>query len=203
VNPQRLARRLGAPPLLAAVVVFGSGLIAAVDRATPLSAYADGAPPGFSGGFREESCHACHFDADVDTRPGEVMLTGVPGRFIAGERYPLTVTLSRPGMALGGFQLAARFDDGAQAGTLERGEGEESRVAIETQGGVQYAGQRRAGTRPVSENALRWTIVWTAPQASRPVTFHVAANAADNDESARGDYVYTAAATAAPAAPSR
>ena len=33
--------------------------------------------------------------------------------------------------------------------------------------------------------------MWTAPPASGPVVFHASANAANKDEFARGDYVYT------------
>lgn len=155
------------------------------------SGYADGAPPGFSGGFKEQSCDGCHFENEPNTGPGTLTLAGVPERFVGGQRYPLTVTLTRPGMKLGGFQLAARFEDGTQAGTIERGPDEDKRMAIETQGNVQYANQRRPGAELTGPDTARWTIVWTAPAGAGPVTFHVAANAADNDESTRGDYVFT------------
>jgi hypothetical protein len=168
---------------------------AASGRATR---YADGAPPGFSGGFTEQSCDACHFEAAVNTRPGDVTVTGVPERFVAGQQYPLVVTLTRPGMKLGGFQLAARFADGTQAGTFERGAGEDGRLAIETQSNVQYANQKRKGAEPTAPDTAKWTLVWTAPAGRMPVTFNVAANAADNDESARGDYVFTATASSRP-----
>ena len=101
-------------------------------------------------------------------------------------------------MKLGGFQLAARFEDGAQAGTLTRGTGEEKRMAIQVEGNVHYANQRRPGADPVSPDTATWMLIWTAPADARPVAFHVAANAADNDESARGDYVYTTTAVTRP-----
>ena len=165
--------------------------------------YADGAPPAFSGGFDEPSCHGCHFHEAVNAEGGRVTLTGVPEQYVVGERYALTVTLARPGMVIGGFQLTARGEQGgAQAGTLQGGPGEEARVKIERPGTVEYAGQRRAGARPVAGDALRWTLAWTAPSpAAGPVLFHVAANAADNDETVSGDFVYTAVTRAAPAIP--
>ena len=43
--------------------------------------------------------------------------------------------------------------------------------------------------------ARGWTVIWTAPATPGTVLFHAAANAADKDEAARGDYIYTAAAT--------
>jgi hypothetical protein len=186
---------------LLAVIGTGAVLTALVLSTTaPRAAapYADGAPPGFSGGFKEQSCHACHFEAEPNTKPGEVTLTGVPERFVAEQKYPLTVTLSRPGMIIGGFQLAARFEDGTQSGTLERGPGEDGRLAIEVQSNVHYANQKRKGAEPTTPGTAKWTVVWTAPAGRMPVTFNVAANAADKDESARGDYIYTAAVQTRP-----
>jgi hypothetical protein len=161
--------------------------------------YPDGAPPGFSGGFAEQSCHACHFEAEINATPGRVAIAGVPERFVAGQQYPLTITLTRPGMVIGGFQLAARLEDGgAQAGTIELPPSEKDRLAVQTQGNIQYVNQRHRGTAPAEPGTARWTVLWTAPTTTAPVAFYVAANAADNDESARGDYVYTATARAAP-----
>jgi hypothetical protein len=180
-------------PVVIAVLTFVSAAIIAAGPAAPrAAAYADGAPPGFTGGFGEQACDACHFEAAPNTKPGQVTLTGVPERFVAGERYPLTITLSRPGMAMGGFQLSARTEKGgAQAGTLAAGPGEEKRIKIEP-GEVQYANQRQDGTALSEPGTAKWTVLWTAPAAPGAVVFHVAANAADKDEAARGDYVYTA-----------
>ena len=178
-------------------MIAGAVLLGTV-RPTLPAAYAGGAPPGFSGGFKETSCDACHFENEINAKPGELTITGVPERFAAGERYALTITLSRPGMRIGGFQLTARMaEGGAQAGTLAPAEGEEKRLAIEARGNIQYANQRQPGTAPVAPDTARWTLLWTAPNTAAPVAFHVAANAADNDESVRGDYVYTATARSA------
>lgn len=186
------APRLGAPCLRIAACAYAAAIVATMGPAsTRAEAYADGAPPGFTGGFGEQACDACHFEAAVNTRPGELVLSGVPERFVAGRTYPVTLTLARPGLAMGGFQLAARMEDGgAQAGTLAPGPGEEARIRIES-GPVRYANQRLAGTAPVDADAVRWTVLWTAPSAAGAVVFHAAANAADKDEAARGDYVYT------------
>jgi hypothetical protein len=172
-------------PLAAAVLATTVRLVAS-------HAYAEGAPPGFSGGFKEESCHACHFDAEPNSGGGRVTIEGVPASFAAGQRYTLTVTLTRSGMKRAGFQLAARFkDSGAQAGTVAPGPDEGERVGVASLGGVQYAGQKHAGSSVGAADAARWTIEWTAPGRGGPVTFHVAANAADGNENANGDFVYT------------
>jgi hypothetical protein len=109
------------------------------------------------------------------------------------------VTLARPGVKRVGFQLAARFaDGGAQAGTLTPGSVEGDRVGVESLGGVQYAGQKKAGSAPGAGDSTTWTIEWTAPASGGTVTFHAAANAGDGNESADGDFVYTAARDSAP-----
>ena len=170
-------------------------LIAAGPATSRAEAYADGAPPGFSGGFGESSCEACHFEGAVNAPPGRVTLTGIPERYAAGRAYPITITLSRPGMLMAGFQLAVRFENGgAQAGALAPAPGDEKRIKVET-GKIQYANQRLDGTALSEPGTAKWSVVWTAPATPGVVRFNVAANAADKDEAARGDYVYTAAAT--------
>jgi hypothetical protein len=165
-----------------------------------MSPYLDGAPPGFSGGFGEDSCTACHFDEDLNEAPGSVALTGVPASYAPGAAYPITISLSRPGMVLAGFQLTARFESGTQAGELAAPAGAEERIAISPKdNGVLYAHQRGASAEPTGAATARWTVRWTAPAGvGRAVLFHVAANAADGDGSASGDYVYTTAAAALP-----
>ncbi len=183
---------LGAAALSMSVAFF-------VSARPRVSAYAEGAPAGFSGGFNEQSCHACHFHADVDSGPGRVTITGVPDRFAAGERYPIVVTLTQAGMKLGGFQLTTRFKhDGAQAGTLAPAPGEEDRIGIDVQDDIQYANQRRNGAAIAASDTTMWSLVWTAPETASPVVFHVAANAADADDTAEGDYIHTAAADLIP-----
>ena len=176
--------------ITAALVATGLRLMAA-------HAYADGAPPGFSGGLKEETCHACHFHQPLNAPPGRVTLEGIPAQFVAGQRYALTIALTRPQMKRAGFQLSARFKaDGAQAGTLASIE--RDRTKVESEGKVHYAGQTKAGSTVADAEAVRWTIEWTAPASGGPVVFTVAANAADGNESADGDFVYTFSAEATP-----
>ena len=178
--------------MLAAAVLVTVRLVAS-------HAYPDGAPPGFSGGFKEDSCHACHFHEELNAAPGRVAIDGIPATFTPGESYALTITLTRTGMKLAGFQLTARFKDGgAQAGVLAPSAGEADRVAVERQGDILYAGEKKAGASVDEAGVVRWTMTWTAPKSGGPVIFHVAANAANGNESADGDFVYTANAESAP-----
>ena len=185
-------------------MTLAAAALAATMRVVASHAYAEGAPPGFSGGFQEESCHACHFHEQLNSSGGRVTIEGVPASFEAGQRYTLSVTLTRPGMKRAGFQLATRFKDtGAQAGTLAPGPAEGDRVRVESQSAVQYASQKKGGSSVSAAHATRWTIEWIAPDRGGPVIVHVAANAADGNESADGDFVYTAASETASASPPR
>lgn len=176
-----------------------AAVLAASMRLVASHAYAEGAPPGFSGGFTESSCHACHFDAEPNSGSGRVTIDGVPTAFAAGARYALTVTVTHAEMKRAGFQLVARFKDTeAQAGTLAPGPSDKDRVGIASHSGIQYAGQTAAGSSLGTAGAARWTVEWTAPDRGGPVIFHVAANAANGNESADGDFVYTTAGESAP-----
>lgn len=152
--------------------------------------YRDGPPAGFSGGFGEDHCQACHSGEKLNAEPGSVTISA-PRRYSPGRTYDLTVTLERPGMAVGGFQLTARFEEGgAQAGTLALVAGQHDRVKLITDRDVQYAYHSRPGTQLTATDAVRWTLRWTAPAGRRVVLFHVAANAANADDSQFGDFVY-------------
>lgn len=194
-------RRTVGAPVMATLALLTALAARGVARPHAAAAYADGAPAGFSGGFGEASCDACHFHAAVNSGPGRAIIVGVPARFVAGERYPLTVTLERPGMVLGGFQLTARVKgNGAQAGTLAPAAGEEGRVRVEVREGVEYATQRQKGATLTAPGQGRWTLTWTAPESGESVVFNVAANAADGDGAVEGDYIHTAVAETAPSA---
>lgn len=153
--------------------------------------YRDGPPAGFSGGFGEDHCQACHSGDKVNATPGSLTISA-PERYSPGKTYPVTITLKRRGMAIGGFQLTARFEkDSAQAGTLAPADGQQDRVKVLTDRGVQYAYHSRPGALLTATDVVRWTIRWTAPAGSRAVLFHAAANAANGDDSQSGDFVYT------------
>jgi hypothetical protein len=159
-------------------------------------AYRDGPPPGFSSGFGEDNCQACHFGDSVNIRPGRLSISA-PERYSPGETYPVTVTLTRPGMKVGGFQLTARFAErGAQAGTLTIAEGDRDRMKVQADRGVQYAHHQRAGAQLTAPDVVRWTLRWTAPAGGGggAVLFNAAGNAANADESQFDDFVYTASA---------
>lgn len=186
--------RRGVASAAGALVVMASGAGAGVpDAGIGFNPYQDGPPPGFSGGFGEDTCQGCHFEPGIEVNDpaGSLVLGGVPERFEPGKAYPITVTLAREGMRVGGFILTTRFEpEGAQAGRLSPPGGAEGTIGVTTDRGVQYAHQRLAGSALAVPDTARWTVVWTAPTERGAVVFNVAANAANEDDAASGDYVY-------------
>jgi hypothetical protein len=161
-------------------------------------AFPDGAPARVAGGFGGDTCLACHweFDAEEDS-VGSLQVTGLPEEWTPGTSYTLEIEVKRPGMAVGGFQLAARFAaDTTQAGTFHIPDHEAERIAVLDEGGLLFAQHTEQGI-PVDEGAgrIRWDVVWESPQGDWPgdgeVVLNVSAVAGDGDRSQMGDYVYS------------
>ena len=176
--------------VLAATVAAGSALGAGA--ALPL--YREGPPPAHTGGFDEPTCAECHFGAPLNGDAGSLTLDA-PAGFVPGESYRLEVRLERAEMAAAGFQLAARFADGeaagTQAGILAPVDGRTA-VTGDSATGVAYGHQTLAGSSPMDAGATGWVMEWTAPDSGAAVVIHAAANAANDDASEFGDFVYTA-----------
>jgi hypothetical protein len=164
-----------------------------------LLAFEDGPPERTSGGFGEDSCHACHFDHPENDPSGSLTLSGLPEVFIPGRIYSLVLTIEHPDLTVAGFQMAARSaDEGAQSGRLEVAEPETVRVALTIARDVQYAQHRKAGIATDSSGTIRWSMQWTAPDEGEPVVVYAAAVAGDGDGSQIGDRVYTLSRTVQP-----
>jgi hypothetical protein len=156
--------------------------------------HVNGPPLAHSGGFGEPTCRACHFDRPLNEAGGSLALEGLPERWIAGEQASLEVVLSRPQLARAGFQLSVRFSDGERAGQQAgrfRAEGKRVTVRTDTVTDVDYAQHTRAGTKVFASGPARWRVMWEAPAAGASVTFHVAGNASNDDDSEFGDSIYT------------
>ncbi len=185
---------------------LGLALAGAAAPAAPAAfgvrtAFMDGPPPGYTGGFGEPNCQFCHAGAPLNNGAAELELIGIPPFYQPGKAYQLTVSLRRGDLARAGFQLAARYADGSSAGEpagslaalddrvkvisgWEKG-GMPIPYAVQSQLGSATAGAGTAGT-------ARWRLTWTAPPAAgASVALNVAANAANDDNSEFGDHTHT------------
>ena len=152
--------------------------------------YEDGAPPGHTGGFGEPDCSLCHSDSDKNPPDGTLEISGLPDRYLPGERYDLAVVLKYPELRSGGFQLSIRSATGEAAGEVVPLTG---RTRVVAAGGQDYLQHSRDGREAEKDGIIRWIFEWIAPRdAERPiVNLHVAANAANDDRSALGDRIFT------------
>lgn len=175
-------------------------VLAATVAAFPAPRMTEGPPPGFTGGFGEESCVVCHTGNDVNAFGGSVVLRGLPDAYEGGREYVLEVVLAAEETDVAGFQLTARFAEGApkgrNAGTLRPVDG---RTEVTDSAGISYLHQSRAGSVTGDRGGSRWSIGWVPPASGGPVTIHVAANSGNADSSPLGDLVYTHAAVVRPA----
>lgn len=163
------------------------GLAAAAFAAAALPASAlaepDGALLGHTGGFGEETCAACHF-AGESAENLDAAFEDAADLYEPGERYEFFVSLADSSADVAGFQLSARFEDGAQAGTLET---LDDGAAVEEEDGVQYATHTEP-REPGEDGRYRFKVRWTAPEdAASPVTLNAAAVTAVEDMSPVGD----------------
>jgi hypothetical protein len=156
-------------------------------------------PLAHTGGFGEPTCTACHFDGGLNDAAGSLAIDGLPARYEPGRRYRLTITVRHPDLRLAGFELASRFatgpDSGRQAGSLAPTD-DRAQVSTDETSRIQYAHHLRSGTTPLPPGVGRWTVEWTAPTAGTgPVAIHVVGNAANDNDSPMGDYIYARSAT--------
>jgi hypothetical protein len=182
---------------MAAGLILSAGLAGAAGFTSPapfaaVSLFKDGPPARVTGGFGEDSCFACHFDGTENDGRGTFSVAGLPAGFVPSETYPLVLTLSRPGMAVAGFQLAVRHaGDGSAAGTLAVPPEEDGRVGLLHERHVPFAHHHSGGIDLAAPGTGRWMVFWTAPASGGRVLVHAAAVAGDGDDSQMGDHVYT------------
>lgn len=149
----------------------------------------DGAPPGHTGGFGEPTCVACHFDNGINSQDGEITLDGLPASFIPCQPYEFVVVVKHPRLRSGGFQLTVRDTDGEAAGALSA-TGKRVQSATDSKSGSSYAQHSKDGMKADAEGLISWLVRWKAPGNEKEIVINVAANAANDDASALGDYIY-------------
>jgi hypothetical protein len=139
------------------------------------------------------NCTACHDSFEIpNVGPGSVNLSGAPSAYNPGEQYTLSVTVQQNNRHRFGFQLTALDQTGNRAGTLAS-VSSDSQVNPETGfGDRQYIEHTQIGTTPTGVSSRTWVIRWTAPSTDiGTVNFWFAGNAANDDDTNQGDYIYT------------
>ena len=178
--------RAGWPSVALCTALLAAPLIGAASAEGPL--------PGHTGGFGEPTCADCH--QGPGPAAAGVALIDLPDAWSAGEAYTIAIEVRADGLRRGGFQLAARWADGPdEGGPAGRFEISGGGMRITESGGIGYAHHTYDGTRAGTPGHVRWTLIWRAPSGGAgDIAFHVAANAANDDNSEFGDSIVTASA---------
>ncbi len=180
--------------------VFAAKLVVVVALVPLLIwAYRSGPPAGVSGAPGERSCWAagCHQSPTgaLIENSNAIDITFPAGpRYRPGVEQRLRLTISDAQGRGFGFQLSVRDEQNRQAGTLAP---VDARTQVLSAGGISYLGH----TNPVGDGIFEFH--WTPPAtAAGPISFYVAANAANMNGSASGDRIHLRRITVEPEAQS-
>jgi hypothetical protein len=157
-------------------------------------ASASGPEPGYTGAPADiGNCTHCHDTYEVaNVGPGSVRIDNAPNVYTPGQDYTLRVTVQQAGRSRFGFQLTALDKNANRAGALAPLDGTTQVLGQTGFGGRQYIEHSVSGTLASAAGSKTWQVRWTAPDTDiGPVILYVAGNAANNDGTNQGDYIYT------------
>ncbi len=151
-----------------------------------IGGFPDGRKIPFAGSvLNDPGCYVggCHFaPGSTLNEVGSVSFNVLPESFVPGETYDLGIAMT--GGTEYGFQMAAVFSDGAQAGDLT--------AVTEDTTVVEVAGRQILTHTDLLEAGMV-DVQWTAPMdlKEKSVTLKVASNSADGDDRPTGDAINT------------
>ena len=171
-----------------------------------------GPPRGFTSAPGDKpgvACTQCHGGTPLNGGGGSVRLVFPSGlTYTAGQVQNISVVINDAIAATYGFQISARLESGPstqQAGAFTAGQNQKvlcSNNAVQPPEGCADTGiQWLEHTQPSLSNTI--AAQWMPPTGSSGnVHFYVSANAANGDNSSRGDHIYAADYVLTPAASS-
>lgn len=170
------------------------------------TAFSDpGGRAGTSGSPGEGTCanSGCHDSYSINTGGGSVVISSdelSSWSYTPGETYLINVKVAKVGAKLFGLDFEALQDNGADAGQLEIVNSSETYLKFKTIGANTRTGVVQQKDGGLADDSKTFTLSWTAPETNvGTVTFYVAGNAANDNGSDSGDYIYTASQQAKPA----
>jgi len=164
-------------------------------------AKAEGPDRGYTGAPGDlGDCTACHDTfVTANVGAGRITIASIPAIYQPGQSYTLAVTVQDPKATQRrwGFQMTAIDGSGGPAGTFTP-LGSDTQIATGGSDpmGRQYIEHTQVGTFPGTSGGHTWQVGWTAPSSDvGTVRFYAAGNAANNDTTNQGDYIYTTTAS--------
>jgi len=187
------------------IVLFCSVFIIFSLNGSRVAAFRSGPDPARTGAPGELTCNmaGCHNSFATNSGSGALSLTGLPANYTPNQEINLTVTLNQANRALYGFELTALDEQNRRAGELIVTDTSRTQRITGVVGGAlrEYIQHNFNGSSPNGANQASWNFRWKAPaQSVGRVTFYIAGNAANNDGTAFGDFIYTISQSIQPGA---
>jgi hypothetical protein len=158
---------------------------------------------GNNGSPGENTCNTtgCHTGNPVNSTNGSVNIESpdlINWQYVPGETYTISVTVAQVNRNLFGIGFEALTSTNNNAGILTPGVGTQLKNAVVQ--GVSRVNVVHVLNGGASPNAHTFTFSWQAPATDiGNVTFYTAGNAANNNGTASGDFIYTSNQVVTPA----
>ena len=158
----------------------------------------DNGRAGKTGSPGETTCNTtnCHTGNAINAVGGSVTIdcpTMTNWKYVPGQSYQVDVTVEKAGVSLFGLGFEALTSTGANAGTFTM-----TNTTQTTTKSTTFMGNSRTSVvhklnGGASSNTHTFTFTWNAPSTDiGTITFYVAGNAANANNSTSGDFIYTA-----------
>ena len=209
---QHAGLRVLVPSITALVLVWAAVALALSAGATADKANNPRSPDPAS---PPETCNkiGCHTTLPATGCTGKVELLGLPGCYVAGQTYRLTVKITDANAQRWGFEVGAQYSEGNQfdfvsAGTVANIAGQGTQLVTSADGLRKFVTHDGAngGTKPGTAGPASWDFNWTAPGGTdrqTKICFYVAGLAADDDGTRSGDCTYNTKVCLDPCGPVR
>ena len=160
-------------------------------------AYSSGPPDSKAGNPPTNNyCTQCHASFTLNSGTGTLAIEGLPENgFVPENTYSLTVTLDDPNMMRGGFEVTVIYDAGGgnylMGGGFEVTDPTNTQLSDNTGSTPDFMKQTSTGSHAGTSGPFSWSFDWVAPvELADMVTFYIVGNAANNNSSTNGDYIY-------------
>ncbi len=160
-------------------------------------AYSSGPPNFATGAPGESTCGVVGCHGNLNIGGGSVSLTA-PSSYRPGDTIDIIVNLQMLGQKRWGFEATALDSLDNPVGSILVTDSSRTQLSV-TVNSHEFIKHTTAGTDAgVLNQAPGWSFRWVAPaEGTGSVTFYVAGNAANNDSTNLGDYIYTSDAAVA------
>jgi len=176
------------------VLIFGLSIVILSTLAFEI--LSSGGKSGYTNSPGENNCTSCH-SGTLNSGPGSVEIKSDPSMengYTPGSVYSMTVTVTHndsPNNGKFGFALEALFDDGSNGGKLAVSDADKTQIQVASINGNNRDNIIHTGSGNTGPNSQDFTFDWTAPDTGdQTVTFYAVGNAANNNGSSFGDYIY-------------